>query len=93
MFRKKVFQNGSITKESIEMKSLLYNTEKQAQFLVPDWGMKPAVASGCRTGSPAYVAWRAGTTVRRHAGFIPQSGTRNTATGFLEIIITGSLLD
>jgi hypothetical protein len=30
----------------------------EAQFLVPGCGMKPAIASGCRTGPPAYVAWR-----------------------------------
>ncbi len=25
-------------------------THLTEQFLVPDWGMKPAMASGCRTG-------------------------------------------
>ena len=34
----------------------------------------------CRTGPSAYVAWKAGSTTRRHiAGFIPQSETKNTA--------------
>jgi hypothetical protein len=28
--------------------------------------MKPAMASACLTGPPAYVAWQAGTTIRRH---------------------------
>jgi hypothetical protein len=31
----------------------------EAQFLVPDWGMKTAMAAGLRTGPPAYIAWRA----------------------------------
>jgi hypothetical protein len=31
-----------------------------AKFLVPDWG---SMAVGCHTGTPAYVAWRAGTTI------------------------------
>ncbi len=30
-------------------------------FIVPDWGIKLTMAQGCRTGPPAYVAWRAGT--------------------------------
>jgi hypothetical protein len=30
----------------------------QAQFLVRDWGMELAMASGCRTGLPTYVAWK-----------------------------------
>jgi hypothetical protein len=53
----------------------------EAHFIVPDWGMKPTMASGCPTGQTAYVAWRAESTTRRHiAGFIPQSGFKNTAT-------------
>jgi hypothetical protein len=37
-----------------------------AVFLVPDWGMKLVVASGCRNGLPSYIGWQAGTTIRRH---------------------------
>jgi hypothetical protein len=48
----------------------------EAQFLVTDWGMKPAMASGCRTGPSAYVAWQPDAI----AGFIPQPGTKNKAT-------------
>ncbi len=37
-------------------------------FLVPDWGKKPAMASGRRTGPPSYEykCWRVSTTTRRH---------------------------
>jgi hypothetical protein len=38
-----------------------------------------AMASGWRTGHSAYIAWRAGTTAQPTiAGFIHQSGTKNT---------------
>jgi hypothetical protein len=43
----------------------------EAQSLVSEWGMKPAMASGCRTGPPAYVAWLAGTTTQRHSRLHP----------------------
>ncbi len=42
-----------------------------AQFLDPDWGMKPAMASGCRTVLPAYVACWASTTTRSHSCLHP----------------------
>jgi hypothetical protein len=45
--------------------------DPEAKYLIPDWGMKPATASGCRTGPSAYVAWRAGTTTRRHSQLHP----------------------
>jgi hypothetical protein len=35
---------------------------QEAKFLVPDWGMKLAMASGRRTGPQSYIGWRAGTT-------------------------------
>jgi hypothetical protein len=59
-------------------------TRPEAQFIVSDWGMKSPMASGCRTGPPAYVALRTGTTDNSDAiaGFILQSGTKNTATGY-----------
>jgi hypothetical protein len=41
----------------------------EAQFLVPDWGMKTAMAAGRRTSPPAYVAWRAVTAT----GFISEN--------------------
>ncbi len=44
----------------------------EAQFLVPDWGMKPSMTSGCCAGRP-YVAWRADTTTRRHSRLPPHS--------------------
>jgi hypothetical protein len=33
--------------------------------------MKPAIASVCRTGPPAYVAWRASTTTRHRSRLHP----------------------
>ncbi len=43
--------------------------------------MKPAMASGCRTGPPAYVAWLAGTKTQSHSRLHPPwSETKNTAT-------------
>ncbi len=57
----------------------------ETQFLVPVWDMKLAMASGCGTGLPTCAAGWAGSTTRRHiaACFIPQSGTKATATDFL----------
>ncbi len=41
-------------------------------------GMKPAMASGCRTGPPSYIGWRAGSTTRRHSRLHPPNqGLRN----------------
>ncbi len=57
-----------------------------AVFLVPDWGMKPATASGCRTSPPSYIAWLASTTKRRHGRLHSQSGTKNCASGVLQDI-------
>jgi hypothetical protein len=34
---------------------------------VPDCGMRPAMASGCRTGPPSFIGWRTGTTTLRHS--------------------------
>jgi hypothetical protein len=43
-------------------------------------------ALGCRTGLPAYVAWRAGsTTLCRSQLYPPQSGTMNLITGLLQL--------
>jgi len=46
-----------------------------ALFLVPDpdWGIKPTLASGCRAGPPAYVAWRVGTKPYAKVDFIRPS--------------------
>ncbi len=53
-----------------------------AVFLVPDWGMKkPAMASGLRTGWPAYVLGGPVQKPDAIAGFIPQSRTKNWASG------------
>ncbi len=38
------------------------------------------MAYGCRTGPPAYAAWRAGTKPYAIVDFIPQSGTKNWAS-------------
>jgi hypothetical protein len=54
-----------------------------AKFIVPDWG--DIVNSGCRTGLPAYLAWRAGTTtICQSQLYPPGSGTMNLATGLLQ---------
>jgi hypothetical protein len=42
------------------------NSLPEVQFLVPDGGMKPALASGCHTGLPAYVKL-GGSTTRCHS--------------------------
>ncbi len=61
-------------------------------FLVHDWGMELALASGCRSVTPSYVGWRAGTTT---VARIPQSGTKKwppewpSDTVFLKFLCTG----
>ncbi len=63
----------------------------ETQFLVPDWGMKPAMESCCRTGPPAYM--QHGGPVRQPyalASFIPQTGTQNTANDFFLCIGVGA---
>jgi hypothetical protein len=40
-------------------------TNPEVVFLVPDWGMKQVMPSGCRTGPPNYIDWRAVTRTRR----------------------------
>jgi hypothetical protein len=42
-----------------------------AVFLVPDWGMNPAMASGCRTGLTSHMSWRLIPISRRHRRFHP----------------------
>jgi hypothetical protein len=60
-----------------------------AKFIVPDWGyiLSLTPALGCRTGLPAYAAWRAGTTTlcrsqlylpRRDCEFVYWVQTSNT---------------
>ncbi len=44
-----------------------------AKFIVPEWGIKSILALGCRTGPPAYVAWRAGTTILCRSQLYPPS--------------------
>jgi hypothetical protein len=44
---------------------------KEKAYLIA--ATKPIVASSCRTGPPACVAWRAGTTTRRHSRLHPHS--------------------
>ncbi len=41
-----------------------------AKFLVPDWGIKPTLTWGFRTGLPA---WRAGTTTLCQSRLYPPS--------------------
>ncbi len=55
----------------------------EAQFLVPDWGIKSTMAQSCRAGQPGYIGWRAG-PVQPYSivDFIPQSRTKNLAAGF-----------
>jgi hypothetical protein len=53
------------------VKAILESWSTEALFLVPYWGMNPAMASGCGTGPPAYVALRACTTTRRHSRLHP----------------------
>ncbi len=49
-----------------------------AKFTVFDWLIWLTSAQGCRTGLPAYVAWRAGTRILRRSQLLsPQSVTMN----------------
>ncbi len=65
----------------------MYN-EKYKEYLscsciltLPDWGMKSAMALGCRAGLTSYIGLRAGTTICRHSRFHPlQSETKNRAS-------------
>jgi hypothetical protein len=57
---------------------LAYNTV--AVFLVPDSGVKPAMASGCRTGPPSYIGWWAVRQPTLNSRLHPQSGTKNWAS-------------
>jgi hypothetical protein len=52
---------------------LLSTTDTGVVFLVPDWGIEPAMASGCHIRLQSYTDWRAGTTTRRHSRSIPPS--------------------
>ncbi len=61
----------------------------EAQFLVPDWGMKRAIASGCRTGRYATQTGGPVSQPDAIAGFILQSGTKKTATAPEKICIKG----
>ncbi len=54
-------------------RQLFLRRDPEAQFLVPDWGMKPTLASGCRSRPPAYLAWRAGSKTRRLSRLHPPS--------------------
>ncbi len=61
---------------SIFILRVIYTYCKEAKFVVSDWGIKQSMASGCRTGPPANVPGRAGTTTRSHScGSAPQAGT------------------
>ncbi len=42
-----------------------------AKFIVPYWRIKSTMASGCSTGLPAYVAWRAVTTTLHNSQLYP----------------------
>ncbi len=65
-----------------------------AKFVDPDWGIQLTAAQGCRSGLPAYVAWRAGASSSRQpcagVNFIPPpSVTMNLAnalTGCVQLI-------
>jgi hypothetical protein len=47
------------TKRKAESKVNILKGKAVALFLVPDWGIKSVMASGCRTGQPSYKGWRA----------------------------------
>ncbi len=34
-----------------------FKSSPVAAFLVPDWGVKPAMASGCHKGPPSTIGW------------------------------------
>jgi hypothetical protein len=63
-------------------KSFLLPGEEQtvAKYLVPEWRIVTP-AYGFRTGLPAYVAWRAGTTILCWSQLYPPMVTMNLATG------------
>ncbi len=66
--RKRPVVGFKVNLDCISYLSVLCNMHSllpEAQFLITDWGMNLAMASGCRTGQLAYVAWRDGTTTRR----------------------------
>ncbi len=54
----------------------------ESKYFVPDWVIQSTLAEGCRTGPPGCKGWRAGTTTLCHrVDYIPQSGTKNLASG------------
>ncbi len=66
----KVFLKSLFNKQKQQCCSLRHT---EAQFLVPDLGIKPITTWSCRTGPPAYVAWRAVTITRRHSRVHPSA--------------------
>ncbi len=73
-FKKEAVAEFKVNFDCISYLSVLCNMHSllpEAQFLITDWGMKLAMASGCRTGQPAYAAGRAVTTTRRHSRLHP----------------------
>ncbi len=56
------------------------DTKPEAEFIVPNWGDK--VNSGCRTGPPSYIGWRAGTTTLCRCQLYPPPPVRDYEFGY-----------
>ncbi len=74
-----VFNTASSVAPQIPLYRRIQRLNPVAVFLVSYWGMKPSMASGCRTGQPSYIRLAAcGGPLRQSeaiAGrFIHQSG-------------------
>jgi hypothetical protein len=79
-----IFSKWSLLKEWCERRCLVseyWCSCSLDNFIVPGWGIKLTPVQSCRSGPPAYIAWRRAVQ-QLYAGvnFIPQSGTMNLAT-------------